>query len=390
MGKNVKYGPLWAEVNLDNLIYNVKNIRKIVREETKIMGVIKANAYGHGAVVFAKVLLENGVDALAVATIREAIELRESGITSDILILGYTQDSDLELVVKYDLTQTIYNYRQAEILSKLAIEYEKTIKVHIKIDTGMSRIGYRKLEDVEEIVKISKLNGIEIDGAFTHFATADSKDKSFTNDQYNRYKDIIDAVEAKGINIPTKHVSNSASIMDLPEYNLDMVRAGIILYGLYPSDEVIKDNLNLKPVMTLKTKLSHIKTVDKGTGIGYGQTHIVDKESKIGTIPIGYADGYSRLLSNQADVLVGGKRAKILGRVCMDQTMIDLTDIKDVKQEDEVILFGDGSLGEPTIDELAKYVSTINYELATLIGRRVARVYIKDGEVVELVDYVLD
>ncbi len=389
MSKVKEFGPLWAEVNLDNLIHNIKAIRSIVRDETEIMGVIKANAYGHGATTLARVLLDNGADRLAVATIREAIELRRSGINLDILVLGYTQDSDLGLVVEYKISQTIYSLKQARLLSDLARDKGETCKIHIKVDSGMSRIGYRELEDIGEILEISSLENIEIEGIFTHFATADSKDKTFTRDQYSRYMEIVQGLENKGLKIPIKHVSNSAAIMDLPEYNLDMVRAGIILYGLYPSDEVMKERLELKPVMTLKTKLSHIKIVEEGTGIGYGQTYVTKGESKIGTMPIGYADGYSRLLSNLGEVGINGHRAGILGRVCMDQTMVDLTGI-DAQVEDEVILFNDGKNNYPTIDELAKKLRTINYELATLIGRRIPRVYTLDGEVIDVVDYVLD
>lgn len=389
MENNFKFGPLWAEVNLNNLIHNVKSIREIVNKDTMVMGVIKANAYGHGAVKFAEVLLENGVDKLAVATIREAIELRKANIKADILVLGFTQISDLDLVLKYDITQTIYNINQAKVLSDIAKERGKTSKIHIKVDSGMSRIGYRSLEDVEEILEIGKLENIFVEGMFTHFATADSTDKTFTREQFKRYKEIVDKVEEKGLNISIKHVSNSAAIMDLPEYNLNMVRAGVILYGLYPSDEVMKENLELKPVMTLKTKVSHIKTVDENTGIGYGQTFTTDGVAKIGTMPIGYADGYSRLLSNLGEVGINGERAEIVGRICMDQTMLNLTGI-DVQLEDEVVIFNDGEYGYPTIDELAQKLKTINYELATLIGRRISRVYTFDGKVVDVVDYLID
>lgn len=388
MDSKFEYGSLWAEVNLDNLVDNYKEIRKIVRKETMIMGVIKANAYGHGAVKYAEVLIENGVDKLAVATIREGIELRNEGITKDILVLGYTQDSDLELVLKHDITQTLFNYKQAEILSKLGDKYNKPAKIHIKVDTGMSRIGYRKVEEVDEIIKISRLENIEVEGIFTHFATADDLDKTFTHKQYEMFKKIVDKVEEKGLNIPIKHVSNSAAIMDLPEYNLDMVRAGIILYGLYPSNEVKKENLKLKPVMTLKTKISHIKTLEKNIGIGYGQTYITGDESKIATMPIGYADGFSRLLSNNGEVGLNGSRAKIVGRVCMDQTMIDVTGI-DANIEDEIVIFNDGVNNYPTIDEMATKLKTINYEIATLIGRRISRVYISKGVVVDMVDYLV-
>lgn len=384
-----EFGNVWAEINLDNLAYNIRSIREIVNPGTRIMAVLKANAYGFGAVEIARFLRGQAIDYFAVANLKEAAELRRAGIDTDILILGYTPDSRLASIIDLGLTQTIYSLSQARILSDLAGERSSQARIHIKLDTGMARIGFRRMEDLEEIMEISRLDNIDLEGVYTHFATGDMEDKSFAREQFRRYEKIVDKLEEKGLNISIKHVSNSADIMDLPDYDLDMVRAGIIMYGLYPSDEVRKENLSLRPVMTLKTKISHIKVVEAGVGIGYGLSYTTDKTSKIGTIALGYADGFSRGLSNLGEVGVGGQRAAIVGRICMDQTMIDLTGIE-AELEDEVVLFNDGSNNYPTIEEMADKLGTINYEIVANLGRRVERVYILGGRVLDCVDYVLD
>ena len=385
-----KVRPVWAEVNLDNLAHNMKEVIKNTKEGTLVTAVVKANAYGHGAVESSKVFLENGADRLAVATLSEAIELRLGSIDVPILILGYTPKSQYEEVLKYNIIQTIYDYESASILSEHATKLGKKAKIHIKIDSGMGRIGYLpENQSIEEIIKISKLPGIEIEGIFTHFAKADEVDKSFTRLQYNRFMDIINKLEEQGLNIPIKHVSNSAAIIDLPEYNLDMVRAGIMLYGLYPSNEVDKDHIKLKPAMTPKTKISNIKTVPKNFGISYGQIFTTEKESKIATIPIGYADGFTRLLTSKGEAFINGKIVPIVGRICMDQCMLDVTEVDKVSIGDEVILFGDGEKGLH-IDDMANKLNTINYEIVCMVGRRVPRVYIKNEEILVIKDYILD
>ena len=382
--------PTWVEVNLDNLAHNIKEVKKSTSEDTLVTAVIKANAYGHGAVESARVFLGNGGDRLAVATLSEAIEIRKAGIEAPILILAFTPISQYKEIIKYNIIQTIYNYSEATILSKYAVEMGKIVKVHIKIDTGMGRIGYLPSEEtIEEIIKISKLPNIEIEGIFTHFATADEVDKSFTRLQYNRFMDVINKLESRGLKIPIKHVSNSAAIIDLPEYNLDMVRAGIILYGLYPSPDVDKSRINLKPAMTLKTRISNIKTVPKNFGISYGQIFLTEKESKIATIPIGYADGFTRLFTSKGEAFINGKIVPIVGRICMDQSMIDITEVENVSIGNEVILFGSGEKGLH-IDEIASKLNTINYEIVSMVGRRVPRVYIKNGEIVGIKDYILE
>lgn len=382
--------PVWAEINLDNLAHNIKEVRRVVNKESLITAVIKADAYGHGSVMAAKIFLENGADRLAVATLSEAIELRNAGIMAEILILGYTPDFQAITAIENNITLTVYNYENAYSISKAAKNINKTAKIHIKIDSGMGRIGFRNEDkSLEDIQKISELSNVFIEGIFTHFAKADEINKEFTNKQFSQFDMIINAIESRGIKIPIKHASNSAAIIDLPEYNLDMVRAGIMLYGLYPSDEVLKDRVNLKPSMILKTKISNVKSVSKGTGISYGHIHITQHDSIIGTIPIGYADGFTRMLINKADVGIKDSRAKVVGRICMDQCMIDVTHITDVKIDDEVIIFGDGRNNSPHINEVAQKLGTINYEIVCMVSRRVPRVYIKSGEIVKINDYLL-
>ena len=383
--------PVWAEIDLDNLAHNIREVRKNTKEGSLVTAVVKAEAYGHGAIKSAETFLDNGADRLAVATLSEAIELRKSNISIPILILGYTPKNQYPLVVKWDIIQTIFDYESAKTLSEEAIKLGKDATIHIKIDSGMGRIGFLPNDKaIGEIIKISKLPNLNMEGIFTHFATADEKDKSYTKVQYNRFMEIIEKLEKEGVHIPIKHVSNSAAIIDFKEYNLDMVRGGIMIYGLWPSDEVNKEKIDLKPAMTLKAKISNVKKVPKGTGISYGQIFVTEKESKIATIPIGYADGFTRLLAPKGEVFVKGRRVPIVGRICMDQCMIDVTGIDDIVVGDEVVLFGYGEEGYPHVDEIADKLNTINYEIVCMVGRRVPRVYIQNGNIVEVRDYLLD
>ena len=382
--------PAWAEINLDNLAHNIKEIRRIIKNDTLITAVVKANAYGHGAIEVSKVFLENGGDRLAVSTLSEAIELRHSGIDVPILVLGYTPKNQYTQVLKYNIISTIYNYEFAKVLSEEATKLGVIGKIHIKIDTGMGRIGFLPNDEtIFEIIKISKLPNIEIEGIFTHFAKADEVDKDYTRSQYNRFIKIVNKLEEKGVYIPIKHASNSAAIMEFPEYNLNMVRAGIMLYGLYPSDKVDKNNIKLKPAMTLKAKISNIKEVSENAGISYGQIFVTKRKSKIATIPIGYADGFTRLLTSKGETFINGKTVPIVGKICMDQCMLDVTDVENVNIGDEVILFGDGEFG-PHIDDISNKLNTINYEIICMVGRRVPRVYVKNGKIVGIVDYLLE
>lgn len=383
------YQRVTAEIDLDAVAYNIKNIRKKVKKETMIMGVVKADAYGHGAVEVSKVLLYNGADWLGVAMIDEAVQLRKNNIMVPILILGYTPEAEIEDVVRYDIIQTVFSYEMAKMVSDAAVKLGKTAKIHIKVDTGMGRIGFIPEENIgDEVLKISKLPNIEINGIFTHFSTSDEKDKTFTKLQYDRFKYAIDEIEKKGIKLAVKHCANSAAIMDFDDLGFNMVRAGIILYGMYPSDEVIKENLSLKPVMSIKTHISYVKKVSKNIPVSYGRTYYTDKESVIATVPVGYADGYIRKMQNGGRVIVNGHYANIVGRVCMDQFMIDITDIPNVSSGDEVILMGSDGKLSITAEEIAHVLDTINYEVVCMIGKRVPREYIKNNEIIKTVKFI--
>lgn len=384
-----EYNRVVSEINLDAIAYNIRKIREITNKNSQIMAVVKADAYGHGAVEVSKVALYNGADALAVAITDEGIQIRENNIKVPILVLGYTPEMQLEDCVKYDLIQTVYNVEMAENISKVAKRLNKIAKIHIKVETGMGRLGFLPSEEAyDDIIKISQMENIKIDGAFTHFATADSKDKSFTYEQAELFKNFILELEKRGIDIPIKHCANSASIMDLPELCFNMVRAGIILYGMYPSDEVKKEKLDIKPVMSLKTQISYIKEEPCGVSIGYGRTFFTKRNSKVATVPVGYADGYSRALSNKGRVLVRGKYAPIVGRICMDQFMIDITDIPEASIGDEVVLIGEQGGNIVSAEEIAKLIDTINYEVVCMIGKRIPRVYIKNNTILKKISYL--
>lgn len=368
--------PVRLEINLDNLRNNIQEIRRHVGNDTLIMATVKANAYGHGAEICGKLFLENGADMLGVSVLSEGAALRNVGVDAPILLLNFTPSSQYKELLEYDLIQTIFKYNDAKLLSEEAAKLGKKAKIHIKIDSGMNRIGFLSNESsVESIVNITKLPNIEVEGIYTHFSNADESDKSHTRKQFENFKWVIDRLEELNINIPTKHAANSAAILDLPEYKLDMVRPGIILYGHYPSEFVNTEIIDVKPAMTLKSGISNIKEVEKGEGIGYGQTFITERKSKIATLPIGYADGYSRMLSNKAYVSINNKRVKIIGNICMDQLMIDITGIDGVDLSDEVILFGYDHNSIPQVEELAEILGTITYEVLCMISMRVPRIY---------------
>ncbi len=383
------YKRLVAEIDLDAVDFNIKSIIKRVGGRAKIIGTVKADAYGHGAVEVAEVLAENGVDMFSVAMIDEGINLRNNGIKAPILVLGLTPPEYVKEAVEYDLIQTVSDYNTAEAISKAAKELNKKAVIHIKIDTGMGRIGFRpKKEAFDEIENISKLENIEINGIFTHFCTSDEKDKTFTYTQRDRFVYAVTELEKRGINIPIKHASASAGLMDFDDLFFNAVRPGIILYGYYPSDDVMKDRLPLKPVMSLKSYVMYIKNIENGDTIGYGRTYMADEKRTIATIPAGYADGYNRLLSNKGYVLVNGKRAPLKGRICMDQCMADITGIN-VKQWDEVVLMGKQGNEEITADEIAKEIGTISYEVLCMVSKRVPRVYIKNGKVQKEINFLV-
>ncbi len=379
----------WVEINLDALGCNFDAVRDALPENIKILAVVKANAYGHGAIGVAK-FLQDKADYLAVAATDEALELRKNRVTCPILILGHIPYGDYDNIVKYKVTPTISDFYEAELLSKAAVKAGVTAPLHIAVDTGMNRIGFKCDENsVEEIKKIKELPNIEIEGVFSHLAAADMLDKSYTEMQAKRFDDFVLKLENSGINAPIKHLYNSAAIADL-EKKYDMVRQGIILYGLRPSDEVEFSNIKVpQPVMSMKTRVVQVKTLPSGECISYGCTFTTEKETKVATLCAGYADGVTRVLSNNGEVLIRGKRAKIIGRVCMDQFMVDVTDIPDVEAGDTATIFGTDGEETISVDEIAKKANTINYEIICNINSRVTRVYMKNGKVESAFGYLL-
>ena len=369
----------WAEVDLDALKNNIRNIKNYVGEKTKVLVIVKADAYGHGSVECAKALISNGADYLGVAFIDEAEELRNAGIDSPILILGYTSKQDVKRVVEGDITPTIFSHDLAKEFSDAAVKTGKTVKIHIKIDSGMNRVGFSCDEkSVEEIAKISNLPGIEIEGIFTHLSCADTENRDYTDAQIEKFMWIIEKLEKQGVKIPVKHACNSAGIVQYPEYHFDMVRSGIITYGMGPSDEVDISPLKLKPAMTFKSIVARVFTIAAGEKVSYGGTFSPDKDMKAAVVTTGYADGYSRLLSDKATVMVNGQPAKVVGRICMDQCIIDVTNVNNIKVEDEVVIAGGQPDCPTSFDFLAGLCGTINYELICLVGKRVPRIYLNE------------
>ena len=382
-----KYIRTFAEVNLDAIENNFNELKKCVSSNVKLCAVIKADGYGHGAIEIAHLLKEKA-DYFSVATVDEAIELRNAKIKNKLIILSYVNKCYYRDLIKENIEFTVYTLESAININNIAKQMNKTAKIHIAVDTGMSRIGFDLSDDsVNTVKEISNLDNIEIVGIFSHYACADMTDKSTSNKQTDRYKDFIKRCENIGVNFPIKHMCNSAAISEMDEH-FDMVRMGIALYGLYPSDEIDKSKLNLMPAMTLKSHITHIKDVPAGEGISYGHTYKTTESRKIATIAAGYADGYPRALSNTGKVIINGKFAPITGRVCMDQFMVDISDIPDVKVDDDVILFGSDGKNEITAEEIGKMTMSFNYEIICSIARRVPRVYKKGSEIIKTVNYL--
>lgn len=380
----------WVEIDLDALKCNFDAVRNALPEKTKILAVVKANAYGHGAVGVAK-FLDGKADYLAVAATDEAIELRKNGVECPILVLGHIPYGDYDNIVKYKITPAVSDFNEAKLLSEAAQKIGVNARFHIALDTGMSRIGFAcDGESVEEIKKAAELPNITAEGVFSHFAAADMTDKAYTKLQIEKFDGFIDGLEKAGLSIPLKHLYNSAAIADLGE-KYDMVREGIILYGLKPSNEVKFKNIGVpKPVMSMKTRVVQVKTLPAGVSVSYGCTYITEKETRIATLCAGYADGVTRVLSNNGEVLIKGRRAKIVGRVCMDQFMVDVTDIPRVCVGDTATIFGTDSGETISVDEIAEKAGTINYEIICNINSRVTRVYMKDGKVESAFGYLLN
>ena len=363
---------VYAKIDLDAICDNITAVKAAVGEGVAVYAVIKANAYGHGALQVAK-SLKKEVAGFGVATAEEALSLRDAGIKNPILILGYIFPGSSEALIMEDVTLTVFDYETAETLSIMAERLGKTVKVHIKVDTGMGRIGFLPDEDsLAEICRIAQLPGLEIEGLFSHFARADEADKTSAKAQLQMFSDFADKLEAAGVHIPMLHLCNSAGITEMPDARFNMVRCGIATYGLYPSDEVDRSKVKLTPAMSLHAKVTFVKTVPAGTPVSYGSTFVTERETVIATVPIGYADGYPRSLSGCGYMMIHGQKAPVLGRVCMDQLMVDVTDIPDVKRGDEVVVMGQGI----DTETVARLSDRLHYELICDIGVRVPRVYV--------------
>ena len=368
---------VYADIDLAAVKYNMESMHRNLKAGTQMVAVIKTNAYGHGDSEIAKALEELPyLWGYAVATVDEAVKLIQEGRKKPFLVLGISFEEQYEDIIKYGIRPAICEYEAAKELSELAVRENKICHIHIKVDTGMSRIGFQVSEEAADIIaQISNLPNINIEGIFTHFAKADEYDKSATHRQIELFQQMIQMLEAREVSIPIHHCSNSAGIVEIPEANMDMVRAGITLYGLWPSDEVEKSRITLKPVMSIKSRIAFVKELEKGRQISYGGTYETTSKRMIATIPVGYGDGYSRGLSNKGYVLIHGKKAPICGRVCMDQFMVDVTDIKDVKKGDVVTLLGTDGDNTITMEELGNLSGRFNYEFACLITPRVPRIY---------------
>lgn len=385
----------WAQINLDALDNNIEQIKSVLRPGTGLCAVVKADCYGHGYAYTAQQMQESGADRFAVSNLAEALQLRKAGINRPILILGYTPPDKARELVYNDISQAVYSLAYAEALSDNARLCGVKVNAHIKIDTGMSRIGFLYHDSVDDypvidvIEKACTLPGINPEGIFTHFSSADCSDgELFTRLQYDLFLSAVERLQARGIYFELRHCSNSAGILSYREMDFDMVRAGIILYGLYPSQAVAR-TVKLLPVMELKTVVSMLKTVPPDTPISYGRTFTSKREMTVATVPIGYADGYPRRLSNRMSMLVNGRPAPVVGNVCMDQTMLDVTDIENVYEGRQITVFGRDGGAYISVDEVAEKAGLINYEVLCSLSRRVPRVYIKNGEIFETTDYML-
>jgi alanine racemase len=384
--KPISYRDTWAEISLDDIKSNFLQFRQHVKQPTKIMAVVKADGYGHGAVEIAKTTIQMGADYLAVALLDEAITLREAGITDPILVLGYTPSRSIKEAITQSITLTVFDH---EILDEVILQssiLQKKASIHLKVDTGMSRIGVTTNEDALLLAsKAIAAEYVHLEGIFTHFSNADSEDSSYTEGQYEKFQSVLAFLEENHIHIPLRHCCNSAATMKFPKMHLDMVRVGVALYGLYPDSTLKKLPFQLKQAMSFKSRIAAIKKVAPSQPISYGCTWKPSSESMIATLPLGYADGLSRLLSSRGKVLVHGQKANIAGRVCMDQSMIDITDIPGCTVGDEVVIFGENHSSFQSVDEIAELMGTINYEVVCLIGKRVPRVYVDTSSLFELV-----
>jgi len=368
--------PIFAEIDLAAFRHNMAAVKGLTSGNSRVMAVVKADAYGHGALVIAEEALKCGAEYLAVARLNEALDLRKNGINAPLLLFGRSSPDYAEYYLKYDIIISTHSLEAAAELSNEAVRSGGRLRIHVKIDTGMGRLGMLNGHEADAVKRINDLPGIRVEGVYSHFANADAADKSHALSQLHKFNEIREKIIPAFTDPPLFHIANSAAVMELPESHLDMVRPGIMLYGLYPSSEMDRDRTILKPVMSLKSSISQVKKTGPGFAVSYGSTYVTDRDCIIGTVPAGYADGYSRLLSSRGDMLVHGRRVPIIGRVCMDLTMIDLSHISEVSEGDEVVLFGEQGGELISADEIGEKTGTINYEVVSRITSRVARVYI--------------
>ena len=384
---DLKFRRIEADIDLDAIRYNIETVKALNPPDKKTLLVIKADGYGHGSIAIAREM-DDLADYFAVAAMGEALELRAAGIETPILILGYTDEAEYDDAILHNITLAMYDYDNALKLSEKALQSGKKARVHIKVDTGMSRIGFQCDEaGIEEAYKLATLPGLDVEGIFTHYAKADYADKKDALTQYDKFSAFTTSLQDRGISFKLKHIDNSAGAMEIHSQGFDMMRLGIVIYGLYPSEEIDK-SVVLKPAMSLKSKVIHVKELEAGRGIGYGWTYVTEKPTKVATVSAGYADGYPRALSGNGKVIIKGEFAPILGRVCMDQIMIDVTDIEDVRVGDEVVLFGKQGENDIPVEDIAEVANSFNYETVCRISRRVPRVYYKDGKIDHVLNYL--
>lgn len=383
-----EYNRVYAKIDLDAAAYNMEQMKKRIGSGARLIAVIKTDGYGHGALPLARMFERfDYVWGYAVASLDEGTVLRKHGIIKPVLVLGCVFPDQYDEMVRYDIRAAVYTEEMAQGIAQAAKRAGKNAYIHIKVDTGMGRIGFPVTEESAGIIeRISRLEGVETEGMFTHFAKADEADKTYTYEQHRKFMWMKEQMEKRGVEIPYYDCDNSAGIIDFPDMKHDLARAGIATYGMYPSDEVDKDAVDLKPVLSLISHVTFVKTVAAGTSISYGGTFTASKEMKVATIPVGYGDGYPRSLSNKGSVLIHGKRAQILGRVCMDQFMVDVTDIPETKFMDQAVLVGSDSGDRITVEELSALSGRFNYEFVCCLGKRIPRVYVSGGRVVEQMD----
>jgi len=376
--------PAWVEINLDHLAHNIGQFRQLMAPQTRIMAVVKADGYGHGALMIGKTALASGAESLAVAFVEEGIYLRQSGIDAPILLLGYTDPVQFTTLISYNLTPTVFDLPTAVEFSKQAQAAGAVLPLHLKLDTGMGRVGLLPAEAAAVAEQIAALPALKI------LASAEDEDQSYTEEQLHKFNQIIEKLKAKGISFPLIHAANSAAAINNPGARYNLIRLGLALYGHYPAATLRKCGITLKPALTFKSRVVLVKNLPPGSCISYGCTYRTANDELIATVPVGYADGYSRLLSNQGEVLIRGARAPVVGRVCMDHLMVNVTNIPGVQRGDEVILYGSQGAEEIAVEELADKIGTVNYELLCAVDKRVSRFYYRDNRLVAIHDFIAD